>query len=72
MARAGGGALLLAHWKEAAERAHLVGGAIAVAGRRDRALKPWPSLSLGAIGGIADMPRSLVTHPGDANDPTRT
>jgi hypothetical protein len=22
-----------------------------------------------AIGGIADMPRSPVTHPGDANDP---
>ena len=29
-------------------------------------------INSGAIGGIADMPRSLVAHPGDANDPSAT
>jgi hypothetical protein len=28
-----------------------------------------PTHQTGAIGGIADMPRSPVVHPGDANDP---
>jgi hypothetical protein len=39
----------------------------------------WPiasahpnAINSGAIGGIADMPRSPVTHPADANDPTPT
>jgi hypothetical protein len=31
-----------------------------------------PPQQLGAIGGIADMPRSPVAHPGDVNDPQQT